>query len=111
MEILETQQGSIIHLTLIGRLDTITSKSLEEKVLSLIEANGLQMIVDCQQLAYVSSPGLRVLLMAAKKLKPLNGKLVLVFLQPHIKEIFEIAGFLAMFQIFDTKDEAVKSLG
>ena len=109
MEILETQQGGVIILSLVGRLDHNTSKGLEEKLLLLLDADHCLFIIDCLQLDYISSAGLRVLLMVAKKLKPLEGKVVLASLKDHIKEIFEMTGFLSIFQVFGDTTEAVKS--
>lgn len=110
MEILQEQQGRVIILVLVGRLDTNTSTTLEEKFLALIEADNRCILIDCTQLDYISSAGLRVLLMAAKKLKPLDGTLALASLKDHIKEIFEIAGFLSIFKIFNGKDNAIKQI-
>jgi anti-anti-sigma factor len=109
MEIVETQQSNIIILSLVGRLDANTSKTLEDTLLSLIEAHHKRFIIDGPQLDYISSAGLRVLLMVAKKLKPLGGEVVLTSLKDHIKEIFEMAGFLSIFQTFGTREEAQKS--
>lgn len=110
MEILQEQQGHVIILSLVGRLDANTSTSLEEKLLALIETDNRLFIIDCTQLDYISSAGLRVLLMAAKKLKPLDGKVALASLKDHIKEIFEIAGFLSIFKIFSGQEEAIKDI-
>ena len=110
MEILQEQQGRVIILSLIGRLDANTSKDLEGKLLPLLDADNRLFIIDFAQLEYISSAGLRVLLMAAKKLKPLDGTIALASLKDHIKEIFEIAGFLSLFQIFSGKDDAIKQM-
>ena len=110
MEITETKQEQVVILSLKGRLDASTSKLLEEKFLDLINNNHEHRIVmDFQQLDYISSAGLRVLLMAAKILKPENGKLVLASLKEHLKEIFEITGFQGIFTIFNNKEEALKN--
>ena len=110
MEILQEQQGRVIILSLIGRLDANTSKELEGNLLSLLETDYRLFIIDFAQLDYISSAGLRVLLMVAKKLKPLDGTLGLASLKNHIKKIFEIAGFLSLFQIFSGKDDAIKHM-
>ena len=110
MDIWEDKQGHVLVLSLKGRLDAATSKALEDKLLLLIDRSERFLVIDYLQLEYISSAGLRVLLMAAKKLKELKGKLVLASLQVHIKEIFEIAGFLSIFQVFEGKENAVKSL-
>ncbi len=111
MEISETKQGQVVILSLKGRLDASTSKVLEEKLLDLINShNEHRLVMDFQQLDYISSAGLRVLLMAAKILKPENGKLVLSSLQEHLKEVFEITGFQSIFPIFTNKEEALKNI-
>jgi len=111
MEITETKQEQVVILSLKGRLDASTSKLLEEKLLDLINnTHERRIVIDFQQLDYISSAGLRVLLMAAKILKPENGKLVLASLKEHLKEIFEITGFQGIFPIFSGKEEAVKNI-
>lgn len=110
MEILQEQQGPIVILSLVGRLDANTSKDLEGKLLSLLATNNRLLIIDLGQLDYISSAGLRILLMVAKKLKTLDGSLALASLKDHIKEIFEIAGFLSIFQVFSGKEDAMEDM-
>ena len=109
MEITERKKGTVVLLTLIGRLDASTSPKLEERMLALIDGGEKQILFNLEQLDYISSAGLRVLLMAAKKLKGVNGKIVLASLKDQIREVFEIAGFSAIFPIFDNEDNALKS--
>lgn len=110
MEITEQKKGPVVLLTLKGRLDASTAGRLEEKLLALIDGGEKQFVCNFLQLEYISSAGLRVLLMAAKRLKAANGKIVLLSLKDQIREVFEIAGFAAIFPIFDLEEEAVKSL-
>ncbi|MGH7166135.1 MAG: STAS domain-containing protein [Nitrospiraceae bacterium] len=65
--------------------------------------------LDLEGVDFMSSAGLRVLLVAAKRLKPLNGKIVLYSLKPQIREVFEIAGFTTIFPIYAQQEEAVRS--
>ena len=109
MEITERKKGTVVLLTLTGRLDASTSPKLEERMLALIDGGEKQILFNLEHLDYISSAGLRVLLMAAKKLKGVNGKIVLSSLKDQIREVFEIAGFSAIFPIFDSEDNALKS--
>lgn len=109
MQIVETKLSNGILISLAGRLDTNTSTFLEEKLLSRIEANHRFFIIDGTDLDYISSAGLRVLLMISKRLNALNGKIVLSSLKPHVQEIFEIAGFFLIFPVFANRIEAEKS--
>jgi anti-anti-sigma factor len=110
MEITQERKGHILILTVEGRLDTSTSIRLEETLLASIEGGEKQFVLDCSRLDYISSAGLRVLLLAVKKLKNVNGKIHLYALKEQIKEVFEIAGFSAIFPFFDAQEDALKSL-
>jgi anti-sigma B factor antagonist len=109
MEIAEQKKGSVVVLALTGRLDAGTAGKLEEKLVGLIDAGNRSFVLDFMSLDYISSAGLRVLLMAAKKLKSLNGRIVLSSLKAHIREVFDIAGFSAIFPTYDQQDAAVGS--
>jgi anti-sigma B factor antagonist len=109
MDITEQKRGTVVLLQLTGRLDAGTAGKLEEKLVGLITAGEKSFVLDFLHLDYISSAGLRVLLMAAKKLKGLNGRIVLSSLKDHIKEVFDIAGFSAIFPIYDQQDAAVGS--
>mgnify|MGYP002627293823 CR=1 FL=1 len=86
----EINQGSA-YFSLEGRLDTITAPQLEEAIKS--EISGLtQLTLDFDQLEYISSAGLRVLLMA-QKLMDKQGKMTIVDANDDILEIFEVTGF------------------
>jgi len=110
MKIIQAEKDNFIILELEGRLDTNTASALEDKLMGLINNDENKIIVDFAQLDFISSSGLRVLLMAGKKLKTVNGKLGLCALQEHVKEVFDVAGFTMLFAIFPSQDEAVKSL-
>lgn len=109
MEMTEQKKGTVVLLGLKGRLDASTAGKLEEKLLALIDGGEKQILFNLEHLDYISSAGLRVLLMAAKKLKVANGKIVLASLKDQIREVFEIAGFSAIFPIFDSEDAALRS--
>ena len=68
MEITEAKKGQGVILGLNGRLDSSNSNGLEQKIRQLIDRGERYLVLDCSQLSYISSSGLRVLLMAAKKL-------------------------------------------
>lgn len=109
MDMVEHKKGAVVLLGLTGRLDASTSGKLEEKLLGLIDGGEKQFIFNLEHLDYISSAGLRVLLMAAKKVKVGNGKIVLASLKDQIREVFEIAGFSAIFPIFVSESEALRS--
>ena len=77
MEITEQKTADIVTLSLSGKLDTTAAKPFEEKILTRIESGDRRFIINLAHLEYIGSQGLRVFLLAAKRLDSANGKLVL----------------------------------
>ena len=93
-------------LTLDGRLDSNTSEMLTQQLNETMDNGQHRIVIDFSKLAYISSAGLRVLLMAAKRGQANNGKLILCNMQDHIREVFEISGFLQILTVVNTREEA-----
>ena len=110
MEITERRTADIVTLSLSGKLDTTTAKTFETKILAQIESGDRRFIIDLAQLDYISSAGLRVFIFAGKRLNGVNGKIVLCSLKDPVREVFDIAGFTAIFSVYGSHDEATKSL-
>jgi anti-anti-sigma factor len=89
-----------------GRLDTTNYQSLEEQFLQLIADDHLRIIVDCAKLDYVSSSGLRVFLVALKTLTKKQGKLFFCHFNDELIDIFEVSGFINVFNVCNTKEDA-----
>lgn len=109
MEIKEEKQGDVIIIRLCGRLDANTSPALERRIQAILHQGESRLVFDFSQLTYISSLGLRVLIVAAKNLQKINGKIALASLADNIHEIFEISGFTSVFPIYATRAEAVVS--
>jgi anti-anti-sigma factor len=107
-EVRETKlESGFFVLEPAGRLESKTSPELEKKVVALLGAGERRFVVDLSATEYVSSAGLRVLLMLAKKVSGGAGRLVLCGLNPQVREVFEIAGLGALFEIHGTRAEAL----
>jgi len=109
MELTESKKGGAVVLGLSGRVDATNAGVLEQRILALIDAGEKRLVIDCAQLQYISSAGLRVLLIAAKRLSD-SGKLALAALNHQIRDVFDIAGFSSIFQICRTQDDAVAAV-
>lgn len=109
MEILVNKNDMCTIVELKGRLDTTNYMALENNLNEMIQGGAHTLLIDCMNLDYVSSSGLRVFLVALKKLNQMNGKFVLCNLQDNIQEIFEISGFISIFQVFNSKEEALQA--
>lgn len=110
MEISERKVGDVCVVGLNGRLDSGTSDSLAQRLHLLIDGGERRLVIDGEQLDYISSTGLRVLLVAAKQLKATDGRIVLSSLRPHILEVFEIAGFTSIFPVYGNTDQASQQI-
>ena len=108
MEIAERELGDHRVVGLTGRLDLGGSEILAERLHELIDAGQRRLIIEGQALDYISSAGLRVLLVAAKRLKTLDGRIVLASVKPNIKEALETAGFKSILPIYDNADQAAQ---
>ena len=107
MEIIETKQADKQIFKLKGRLDSKTSPEFEKKIFDAIDSGSTNMVVDFEDLDYISSAGLRVILKATKNLKRSEGSFVLCSMKDYVKEVFEISGFDTFLPIVPTLDDAM----
>jgi len=110
MELVITQEADISVWSIRGRLDTVSAPQLEERLGQWFEQAGTKLIFDLAELDYVSSAGLRVFLITAKKMKTRNGKLGMACLRQTVREVFTISGFIALIPAFDTLEAAIKAV-
>lgn len=110
MNITQQQHDGIVTLNITGRLDAMTAVDAEKEFDEVLQQESDQLLVNLAGLDYISSAGLRVLLVVAKKVQQRGGKVVLAELTPGVKEVFEISGFSSIFKIFDSSEEAVAFL-
>lgn len=97
MNIIETRNGEELVLALEGNLDTSSYEQLESVISSSLE--GIKsLVLDFAKLDYVSSAGLRILLISQKKMNA-QGKMTLKNVNNDIMDIFEMTGFLNILNI------------
>ncbi|MER2183114.1 MAG: STAS domain-containing protein [Clostridia bacterium] len=89
--------GETLTVTLEGRLDTTTAPQLEESLRESMDGIK-ELILDFQDLEYISSAGLRVLLSAQKNMAK-QGSMKLIHVSDVIMEIFEVTGFVDILTI------------
>ena len=88
MNITFNENGGVMDITLEGRLDTTTAPELDSFVKGFEDVSALT--INCKKLVYLSSAGLRVLLVAHKKM---NGKMKLTNVGDLVMEVLELTGF------------------
>jgi stage II sporulation protein AA (anti-sigma F factor antagonist) len=107
MEIREERSGDVLIVAPKGRVDTTTSGDLEARLLRHLEAGERRVLLDMDAIDYISSAGLRVLLLLAKRLKAAQGELVLCALGPAVRQVFELAGFVSIFRLEPSREQAL----
>lgn len=98
MEIKEEKAGEVSVLVPVARVDSATAKAFEAKVLQTVNAGSPKIVVDFAELDYISSAGLRVVLVGAKMTRA-PRKFVLCGMKPHIREVFDVSGFAKILNI------------
>ena len=109
MEIGERRDGNILVLRPVGRIDNDTSPDFQSRLLGGL-TDGAAVLVDFSAVEYISSAGLRALMMGSKQSKTANGKLAVAALGPVVKEIFEISRFSMVVEVFGTTADALAAL-
>lgn len=110
MEIIEERRENILILRVIGRLDSSTSKMMEERLLPIIDSGEGRLVIELSQLDYISSAGLRVFLLAAKRMGNAKGRMILCSLQDAVKQVFDIAGFSSFLTLASSTEEAINTI-
>jgi len=110
MEITVSLSREIPVYRLSGRLDVSTSPQLEERLEPLMSGEGRRVVLDCEDLRYVSSAGLRVFLSVLRHLQAHGGGVALSGLSGQVLELFELAGLVEMFPIEPSADLAAARL-
>jgi stage II sporulation protein AA (anti-sigma F factor antagonist) len=100
----------IVILVLEGRIHGGNADELEGKLLALIDAGERDIALNCARLDYISSAGVRVLLIVAKKIRDVRGRWVLHSANENVRDILNVSGLAPMLPIFDNEQEALRSL-
>lgn len=110
MEIKDDKIDGQTVVSLSGRIDSTAAVEFEEKLIEIIDTGCHVMVVDFLRVQFISSAGLRVLLLAAKKVKPYGGKILLCDMSKDVREVFDISGFSSIFEIHDKVASAIASI-
>jgi anti-anti-sigma factor len=110
MEIGERRQGDFTILIPVGRINNDTSPEFQTKLLECVGSTATKTLIDFSAVEYISSAGLRALMMASKQSKAAGGRLAVANLTPMVKEIFSISRFNLVVQVFETAADAIAAL-
>lgn len=110
MDFEEVREDGVLVMSVSGRLDAETAPGFEADVLSRVDQGETSIVFDLANLQYVSSAGLRVVLMTAKRLQQSGGKLVVCSLQDTVMEVFKISGMDSIIETAGDRAGAIEVL-
>lgn len=91
-----------------GRLDVAVSGDIEEELMNAIDKQGLKyLLLNMENVEYMSSSGFRVAIALLRKLKDDGGQLKISNLKPSVKRIFDVIELTSLFDIYETEQEAL----
>ena len=102
---LENTNSSTLCLVLNGRLDTLTANDLEQSIHSNLTLNTQTLILNLQNLSFISSAGLRVFAKARRTMTSKKGKLYFTNLTPQVKKVFDIVKAVPPAEVFANTQE------
>lgn len=109
MELTFEHHNGIELVKLAGDLDGHTTPQVQAQLVPRVEA-GAKILLDMSDVTYMSSAGLRLLLVLYRQLKAKNGRVILLGLGDDIKDTMSVTGFLDFFDVADHHDDAIRRL-
>jgi anti-anti-sigma factor len=113
MEVIKKDVGGSVVLTPVGRIELTTAEPFREQLVAALEGLGPAagaVVIDCAHLDYVSSAGLRALMIASKAAKARGSGLGVAAMQPVVREIFAISRFELVIDHFESVRDALAKL-
>ena len=99
MEVRITEKENVISVAMVGRLDTAVSQEVVGKMQPVLDEAQKTIILDCKELSYISSSGLRIFLTVRKAAAAKGGKVIVRDINNEIRQVFMMTGFLNLFEI------------
>ena len=93
----ESNGGYLVQVT--GRLDTPAAVKAQQEIVPLLENANKEILLDCKDLEYISSSGLRLFLTIRKEAASKGGKVIIENINDEIKKVFMMTGFFNLFEI------------
>ena len=93
MKVEITQTENKVNISLVGRLDTVTSAEFEKTLAQYVAISEVELHLDCIGMEYVSSAGLRVVLTTHKNVTSKGGRFILHNLSSEVRSVFDMTGF------------------
>ncbi len=106
MNVTTKYAGSTAVVAVNGRIDSANAKDFDQKLSEVIDRGGSRLVIDCGDLTYISSAGLRAILLAIKRTNAAGGGMAMCRTPDHIREVLEVSGFTRLIQVYETVEDA-----
>lgn len=110
MEIRATLEEDVAAVAVKGRLDSSNADGLKERLREMLHSGPPNLVIDLQDVIYISSAGFRTLLITARTVDQARGRMVLCGVGGEVKRLFEVAAFTELFTIVPTREDALNAL-
>lgn len=110
MEISVRKEKNVSVVSVTGRMDAVTAPEFEKNLSELMSKGEKKFLVNLAGLEYISSAGLRSILVIAKQSKAGQGEVIFSGLRGPVEEVFKISGFHSIFKIFESEETALKQI-
>lgn len=113
MQLLTTRHANVMVIGVTGRIDHMNAEAFKSGIaghVAACRAGGDRVLFDLSGLDYISSAGLRVLMLASKSTRPVGGQIAVAAPQPVVREILDITRFNLVFPIYDSVAEGLRAL-
>ena len=110
MEIITRKDNERMVVSVMGKMDAVTAPEFETNMKEWISQGMHRFVIDLGKLEYISSGGLRSILVAARILKSCKGKMVISSINGVVKNVFEISGFTSLFEVYDSVENALQKV-
>ena len=111
MELRHENAGAVAVVAVSGRIDSNTSPQLARVLADTIASGKARLVLDLTATQYLSSAGLRILLLTAKRIETASGHFVLHGLSDRVRDVLDLSGFLSELKVCSDRTEAVAIAG
>ncbi|MGI9229940.1 MAG: STAS domain-containing protein [Gammaproteobacteria bacterium] len=103
------RDNDVLTIKVEGRVDGANANDFQQEIKDAVTDKDKVVLLDMQGLSYISSAGLRVVLMIAKTLEQQQAKFMIYSLSDSIREVFEISGFDKVINVHESREQALAS--
>jgi anti-anti-sigma factor len=106
MKIDTRKAGDVVVVEMSGRLDSRSSGEAGDRIVHIVQGDDRQILLNLQNVDYVSSAGLRIILLGSKLLQGNQGELKICCVEEAVKRVLETSGFDSLIRMYNTEAEA-----